>query len=172
MSNTWNARCIELQNTGERYQSTPLFADIPADMTEEEKELSEFTPSMPPPPPDLPGVAPEAVDFVKKQIAESKEVVVWSLEYCEFCWTLTSFLDRLQVPYTKIGIGSFEYAKDQMGNKYHAALSDMAECVSFPQLFIDGEFKGSDVDACMMWKKGEFQSILEEAGLENDNFGK
>jgi cysteine synthase A len=158
-------------DTGERYLSTPLFADIPADMTEEEKELAASTPSMPPPPPDLPGVVPEAVVFVKKQISDHK-VVVWSLEYCEFCWTLTSFLDRLQVPYTKIDIDSFEYAKDQMGNKYRAALSDMTECVTFPQLFIDGEFKGGAVDACMMWKKGEFQSVLEEAGLKNDNFGK
>ena len=89
-------------------------------MMEEEKELSAFTPSMPPPPPDLPGVAPEAVDFVKKQIADN-EVVVWSLKYNEFCWTLISFLDRPQVPYTKIGISSFEYAKDQMGNKHQAA---------------------------------------------------
>ena len=171
MSNTRNVLCIEIQNTGDRYQSTPLFADIAADMTEEDKELSAFTPSMPPPPPDLPGVAPEAVDFVKKQIADN-EVVVWSLKYNEFCWTLISFLDRPQVPYTKIGISSFEYAKDQMGNKHHAALSDMAECVSFPQLFIDGEFKGGAVDACMTWKKDEFQPILEEAGLKNDNFGK
>ena len=115
MSNTRNVLCIEIQNTGDRHLFTPLFADIPADMTEEEKELSEFTPSMPPPPPDLPGVAPEAVDFVKTQIADN-EVVVWSLEYSEFCWTLTSFLDRLQVPYTKIGTDSFEYAKDQMWN--------------------------------------------------------
>ena len=34
-----------LPDTGERYLSTPLFADIPADMTEEEVQISRSTPS-------------------------------------------------------------------------------------------------------------------------------
>jgi cysteine synthase A len=34
-----------LPDTGERYLSTPLFADIPADMTEEEQKISKSTPS-------------------------------------------------------------------------------------------------------------------------------
>ena len=34
-----------LPDTGERYLSTPLFADIPADMTEEEIGISKSTPS-------------------------------------------------------------------------------------------------------------------------------
>jgi cysteine synthase len=34
-----------LPDTGERYLSTPLFADIPVDMTEEEQQISRSTPS-------------------------------------------------------------------------------------------------------------------------------
>jgi cysteine synthase A len=34
-----------LPDTGERYLSTPLFADVPADMTPEELEISRSTPS-------------------------------------------------------------------------------------------------------------------------------
>lgn len=34
-----------LPDTGERYLSTPLFADVPADMTQEELEISHSTPS-------------------------------------------------------------------------------------------------------------------------------
>jgi cysteine synthase A len=34
-----------LPDTGERYLSTPLFADIPIDMTEEEVQISRSTPS-------------------------------------------------------------------------------------------------------------------------------
>ena len=40
-----------LPDTGERYLSTPLFADIPADMTEEELEISRSTPTAQMPPP-------------------------------------------------------------------------------------------------------------------------
>ncbi len=32
-----------LPDTGERYLSTPLFADVPADMTDEEREISQAT---------------------------------------------------------------------------------------------------------------------------------
>lgn len=39
-----------LPDTGERYLSTPLFADVPADMTEEETALSRSTPSAQLPP--------------------------------------------------------------------------------------------------------------------------
>jgi cysteine synthase A len=34
-----------LPDTGERYLSTPLFANVPAYMTEEELEISRSTPS-------------------------------------------------------------------------------------------------------------------------------
>ena len=34
-----------LPDTGERYLSTPLFANVPADMTAEELEISRSTPS-------------------------------------------------------------------------------------------------------------------------------
>ena len=33
-----------LPDTGERYLSTPLFANVPADMTEEEIKISRSTP--------------------------------------------------------------------------------------------------------------------------------
>lgn len=159
-----------LPDTGERYLSTPLFDGIPADMTEEEKEIAESTPSTPPPPPGLPGVLPEAVDFVEKVNSDNK-VVIWSLQYCEFCWTLCKLLDRIKVPYKIISIDSFEYAADQMGNKYRAALCEKTDCKTFPQFFVDGKFIGGAADACIMWKKGTLQPILEEAGAKVDDFG-
>ena len=156
-------------DTAERYLSTPLFESIPANMTEEEKELAASTPSAPPPAADFPPVLPEAEDFVKSMIVGSK-VVVWSLQYCEFCWTLTLFLDRLGVPYEKIDIDNFQYAKDNMGNKYRSALQAYTGCNTFPQFFVGGKFIGGAVDACMMWKKSELQPILEEAGVKQNNF--
>jgi len=39
-----------LPDTGERYLSTPLFADVPADMTEEELAISRSTPTAQLPP--------------------------------------------------------------------------------------------------------------------------
>ena len=39
-----NILCM-LPDTGERYLSTPLFADIPADMTDEEQAIFRSTPT-------------------------------------------------------------------------------------------------------------------------------
>jgi cysteine synthase A len=42
--NGTNILCM-LPDTGERYLSTPLFANVPAEMTEEEQAISRSTPS-------------------------------------------------------------------------------------------------------------------------------
>eukprot|EP00472_Partenskyella_glossopodia_P006920 CAMPEP_0197516962 /NCGR_PEP_ID=MMETSP1318-20131121/1925_1 /TAXON_ID=552666 /ORGANISM="Partenskyella glossopodia, Strain RCC365" /LENGTH=544 /DNA_ID=CAMNT_0043066145 /DNA_START=28 /DNA_END=1662 /DNA_ORIENTATION=- len=154
-----------LADTGERYLSTPLFADIPADMTEEEKSIAESTESRAPPPVPLPEVTDEAKEFNSKLIAENK-VVIFSLEYCEFCWTIFGLMEALGVEYRRVDIDSFQYAKDNMGNKYRSALSDMTGLNTFPQFFVDGKFIGGAVDACMMWKKGELKPLFEKSGIE------
>lgn len=155
-------------DTGERYLSTPLFEDIPADMTEEEKELAASTPSNPPPAPGLPEVEPEATEWVHNQIKTHK-VLCFMLEYCEFCWTLTGLLDALGVEYHRIDIDSFQYAKDNQGNKYRSALQETTGCKTFPQFFVNGKFIGGAVDACLMWKKDELQAVFRDAGIEGGN---
>lgn len=159
---------VIIPDTGERYLSTPLFENIPADMTEEELEIAKSTPSTPPPPPGLPPATAEATEWVQNE-ARSSKVVIFSLEYCEFCWTLTSFLDALGVPYHKIDIDSFIYAKDNVGNKYRASLVEWTQCPTFPQFFVSGEFVGGAVDACMMWKKEELQKLFKKANIKGAN---
>jgi hypothetical protein len=53
-------------------------------------------------------------------------------------------------------------------------LQDKTGCNTFPQFFISEAFLGGAVDACMMWKKGELQPLLEDAGVtkkETNDFG-
>eukprot|EP00013_Stygamoeba_regulata_P000267 CAMPEP_0177636486 /NCGR_PEP_ID=MMETSP0447-20121125/4466_1 /TAXON_ID=0 /ORGANISM="Stygamoeba regulata, Strain BSH-02190019" /LENGTH=510 /DNA_ID=CAMNT_0019138355 /DNA_START=202 /DNA_END=1734 /DNA_ORIENTATION=+ len=158
-----------LPDTGERYLSTPLFSDIPADMTAEEQALADSTPSAAPPGIELPPVTEEATAFVKAAIAENT-VVVFSLEYCEFCWTIFRLFDAVGVKYNTIAIDSFKYAKDNMGNKYRSALSNLTGCNTFPQCFIGGKFFGGAADACIKWKSGDLQPILAAAGVPTDGF--
>ena len=150
-----------------RYLSTPLFADIPADMTAEEKEIFESTRPTFVAELVLPAVEPQATAFVKKAIADDN-VVVFSLQSCEFCWTLFSLLNAIGVKHKVYNIDAFEFAKDNMGNKYRAALSEHTQCVTFPQLFINGEFVGGAIDACLNWKKGELQKQLKKGKVDFD----
>ena len=153
-----------LPDTGERYLSTPLFDGIPADMTAEEKELAATTPSSPPPGITLPPVSEEATSFVLSTVKEHK-IVIWSLEYCEFCWTIVKFFDTIGVPYHKIDIDAFYLAKDNQGNKYRSALQAHTDCVTFPQFFVAGKFHGGAADACLKWKKNELQGIFKAADV-------
>ena len=117
----------------------------------------------PPPPAALPAVTPAATEFVEGFVREHK-VAIFSLEYCEFCWTIFRFFDAIGVPYSKVNIDAFEYAEGNMGNAYRAALQERTDCKTFPQFFIDGEYHGGAADACVKWRKGELQPLLEAAG--------
>ncbi len=159
---------VVLADTAERYLSTPLFADIQADMTPEEAELAKV--ETPPPVISLPEPTRKAVSFLEQE-NEQHQVVIWSLEYCEFCWTLVDFFKAIGVEATVINIDAFQYAKDNFGNKVRAALSAKTGCNTFPQCFISKEFMGGAADACLKWKSGELQTLFKEKGVVyNDKY--
>jgi len=153
-------------DTGERYLSTPLFADIPADMTAEEKALKDECP----PTFALPQPLPEADDQSRqcvKDVIKSDKLVYFAFNDCEFCWTLGLLLEAIGVKATKIAFDTSEYAKDNFGNKIRKALQEHTSVVTFPQLFINGTFFGGAVDACIKWNKGELQPMLLQAGVKS-----
>jgi len=72
-----------LPDTGERYLSTPLFSDIPAEMTDEELAIARSTPNYrfdvaPPPPPGgtLQPSSPDAEEFVARLVGDREQPVV------------------------------------------------------------------------------------------------
>ena len=87
-----------LPDTGERYLSTPLFENVPAEMTDDEMALSRSTPSCrfdvqrsAPPPQAERSVAVDAAanEFLNQVIADKDQpVVLFALEWCEFCWSV------------------------------------------------------------------------------------
>jgi cysteine synthase len=93
-----NIVCM-LPDTGERYLSTPLFADIGEEMTTEELTLSRSTPScrFDVPAPAQPAAAvvvpaaldPEAERFFD-HVVQHEPVVMFALEWCEFSWSVSS----------------------------------------------------------------------------------
>ena len=105
-----------LPDTGERYLSTPLFEGIGVDMNDEELALSRSTPGYrfdaPPPRAGGGGRAcrraprPEPVapvdaagrGLVSQAIADNA-VVMFSLEWCEFCWAVRKLFARLGIAF-------------------------------------------------------------------------
>jgi len=177
-----NVLCM-IPDTGERYLSTPLFEDVPAEMTEEEIELSRSTPGYRF---DVPATAPspaaagnpsvpEAVDaaaaaFVADAIADAREpVVLFALEWCEFCWSLRRLFARLGIPFRSIDLDSVDFQRDDLGGRIRTALAARTGVKTIPQLFVGGEFVGGCTDTLDAWRNGRLQAMLEKAGTTFDH---
>jgi cysteine synthase len=174
-----------LPDTGERYLSTFLFADIPADMTQEEHALSRSTPNYrfdvapapaPAPPQQQqaasapPPVAADAEEAVDKILTDPEQrVVMFALEWCEFCWAVRKMFTHFKIPYRSIDLDSVEYQKDNRGGKLRAALTARTSMPTIPQIFVDGEFIGGSTDLFGAWKNGGVQKLLARAGVKYDD---
>ncbi len=164
-----------LPDTGERYLSTPLFDDIPADMTDEEFEISRSTPGarFDAPPPARPDKAateePEieapadAVKFLNDTISDADQpVVLFALEWCEFCWSLRKMFAKYEIPYRSIDLDSVAYQEDNKGGKIRAALRERTGSKTIPQVFVGGQFIGGATELFDSQKDGELAELLEK----------
>src|SRR5262245_49528594 len=179
-----NILCM-LPDTAERYLSTALFADIPADMTEDEISISRSTPNYrfdvtapAPAPAPAPAaasapapqpVAADAAAFVNQAINDpAQPVVMFALEWCEFCWAARKMFGRYKIPYRSVDLDSVEYQKDNLGGKIRAALTARTSVATIPQIFVGGEFVGGSTDLFNAWKQGRVQNLLANARVQYD----
>jgi cysteine synthase A len=168
-----------LPDTGERYLSTPLFADIPADMTAEELEIARSTPNYrfdvaPAPPAPQPlaepqPVAADAAAFVARVVGDPEQpVTLFALEWCEFCWSVRRLFAKHGIAYRSVDIDSVEYQQDNRGGKIRAALAARTSFNTIPQIFVGGEFLGGCTDVFDAYKEGRFQELLEKNHVAYD----
>jgi cysteine synthase A len=173
-----NILCM-LPDTGERYLSTPLFADIPADMTEDEIDISRSTPnyrfdsSAPPPAPQAASVAPpvsvDAEAFVTRTIGNREQpVVLFALEWCEFCWSVRRLFAKHKIPYRSVDLDSVEYQKDNLGGQIRTALTARTSITTIPQIFVGNNFIGGCTELFDAYKQGRFQTLLDEHRVDYD----
>ncbi|HUG73277.1 MAG TPA: cysteine synthase [Steroidobacteraceae bacterium] len=161
-----------LPDTGERYQSTPLFADIPTDMTGEELEISRSTPSgrfdaVTPAPGVVAALAPVpqgdagASSAVAAAIGDrSTPVVMFALEWCEFSWSVRRLFARLSIPFRSIDLDAKALQPDDLGARMRAALSARTGLTSIPQIFVGGELVGGATDVIEAAAGGTLQARL------------
>ncbi|MCP3867092.1 MAG: pyridoxal-phosphate dependent enzyme [Gammaproteobacteria bacterium] len=165
-----------LPDTGERYLSTALFEEIPSEMTLEEIRISKSTPvcRFDAPPPAPPEAAPqrvteEARQFVVDAINDNKyPVVMFALEWCEFCWSVRKLFAHLQIPYRSIDLDSVNYQEGDQGGKILAALNDRTRFGTIPQIFIGNEFLGGCTDFFDAFREGRVRDLLDNNQVEFD----
>lgn len=173
-----------LPDTGERYLSTPLFADVSVHMTDEESAISRSTPgyrfdvgpsSKPAAASAAPAPQPWAMDFVENSARES--VVMFALEWCEFSWSVRRMFQHFGIPFVSIDLDSVAYQDGDRGGAIRAALAERTGVRTIPQVFIAGEFVGGCTDLFDAWREQRAQLLLRKAGvafretLKDDPYG-
>ncbi|MBL8224662.1 MAG: pyridoxal-phosphate dependent enzyme [Chromatiales bacterium] len=171
-----------LPDTGERYQSTPLFADVPTDMTDEELAISRSTPSarfdvasMPASPPAATRAVaadPEATGWLDEAVGDATTpVLMFALEWCEFCWSLRRLFARFGIPYRAIDLDSAAWQPDARGLRLRAALTARTGMPTIPQVFVGGELVGGCTDVIEGLRAGDLPSRLGRHGIDVDLAG-
>jgi cysteine synthase A len=173
-----NILCM-LPDTGERYLSTPLFEDIGVEMDDEETAISASTPryhfgkpaaapaAAPVAQAPRPAPTPVAVDFVDSVIGSREQpIVLFSLEWCEFCWSVRKLFKALDVPYRSVDLDSVEYQRDNLGGEIRLALGDRVKAPTIPQIFVGGEHLGGCTETFDAFKERRLQALLQANNIE------
>jgi cysteine synthase A len=168
-----------LPDTGERYLSTPLFEGIPEDMTPEELALSCSTPgcrfdvkALPPQPESVdapPATTPEAEAFLSAALTDEQQpVVLFALEWCEFCWSVRKMFKSFGIAYRSIDLDSVEYQDGDRGGQIRAALDARFGVKTIPQIFVGGARVGGATELFDAYREGRLQQLLEENQVAYD----
>jgi cysteine synthase A len=167
-----NIVCM-LPDTGERYLSTPLFESIGEEMTAEEWEVSRSTPLCRFDAPSVPApvvaeqkvpVDPAAARFVTDVVGK-EPVVMFALEWCEFCWSVRKLFTKLGIAYRSVDVDSVEFQKEDLGGRIRGVLTDRTGAKTLPQIFVGGEHIGGATDLFDAWRNGTLQGRLDKSGV-------
>lgn len=165
-----------LPDSAERYQSTPLFAEIAADMDDAEWALSRSTPfaRMDAPPPVAiadTSVAPEAGDRELERELEGMLVdgdapaLMFALSWCEFCWSVRRLFEHLQVPLRIVALDAPEFLAANRGVRLRSQLRLRTGSETLPQVFIAGDFVGGCSESFAAVRDGSLARRLAAVGV-------
>ncbi|MCB1606374.1 MAG: pyridoxal-phosphate dependent enzyme [Xanthomonadales bacterium] len=166
--------CV-LPDSAERYLSSPLFAEISDDMDEAEWALSKSTPSArfdrsPTAAAPAQAVDAESLAWADQAMAQwtgdpSRPLVMFSLEWCEYCWAMRRFLQALGVP---CAVAPLDGPEGRIGTRTLAMRLRLGEAsgqISVPQLWFKGEWLGGCDEVFELYRRGELQARFREHGI-------
>ncbi|PHS73786.1 MAG: hypothetical protein COB22_00860 [Cycloclasticus sp.] len=108
----------------------------------------------------------QAVEKLEKEIGGSdKQVVMFALEWCEFCWAVIKVLDEYEIPYRAINLDSADYVENNRGRNIRLALNEKTTWTTLPQIYINSEFVGGCIDIFDECKDGTLQERLKASSI-------
>ncbi|MGV6806509.1 MAG: glutaredoxin domain-containing protein, partial [bacterium] len=117
----------------------------------------------------VPEASGRAKAFFENKISDqARPVVVFALEWCEFCWSVKKLFDRCGIPYVSVDLDSAAYQEGDFGGDIRRALNESTNCITIPQIFIGGEFVGGCTETFDEFREGQLQQRLARVGMQFD----
>jgi cysteine synthase len=111
-------------------------------------------------------VQESAGDFIQRVLSDpQRPLVMFGVDYCEFCWAARKLLDTMEVNYEMVDLGADEFHAGNRGREIRQALQALTGSPTTPQIFIAGTWIGGATDLFDEYKEGSFQKLLCAAGL-------
>jgi cysteine synthase A len=172
---------VMLPDTGERYLSTPLFDGVGEAMSDEEMAISNSTDGyrfdahsspLTAAAARAPALEPHAVAYVEAAIRDPKQpVVLFALEWCEFCWSVRKLFDAAGIPFRSIDLDSVAFQKDDLGGQIRVALRQLTHAQTIPQIFVGGRYVGGATELFDAFNDGSLKEMLTSGGIVFDAAG-
>jgi cysteine synthase A len=172
---------VMLADTGERYLSTTLFEGVPEHMDNDEVAISKSTPGyrfdVRPAPKPSDGeddaveitLTPKALSYVDEVTSNRDEpVVMFALEWCEFCWSARKFFDKLGIAYRSVDLDSVAYQDGNFGGEIRHVLAAQTGQKTIPQIYVGGVHLGGCTDLFDSFKDGRLAPLLAKAEVDYD----
>jgi cysteine synthase A len=149
-------------------------------MTAEELEISRSTPlcrfdaqaPAAPAPAAAVAAAPVELDAEARRfvddVVRNEPVVMFALEWCEFCWSVRKMFARVGIKYRSVDLDSVDFQTGDRGGKIRAVLAQRTGAVTIPQIFVGGAHIGGCTEFFNAWRDGSLQKRLAENGIRYD----
>jgi cysteine synthase A len=142
---------------------------VPVEMSAEEEALAASTSTsrapVAPRADEAPAAPPEIDDEARAFVAaalngEEPGVVMFALEWCEFCWAVRRLFQAMGVAYRSIDLDSVPYQADDWGGRIRRALQARTGVTTIPQVFIGAELIGGATDVIASAESGALVTRL------------
>jgi cysteine synthase A len=118
-------------------------------------------------------LSPEAVAFVTEVTSNpAQPVVMFALEWCEFCWSVRKLFKAFGIPYRSVDLDSADYQEDNWGGQIRNALKVRTSAPTIPQIFVGGQHIGGATETFDAFNDGRLQKLLRDSGIEFTDAGK
>jgi cysteine synthase A len=108
-------------------------------------------------------------DLVERLLGDQEQpLVLFALEWCEFCWALRKLFAQCGIPYRSVDLDSTAYQQGDRGGQIRAVLRERTGSRTIPQVFVGGEFIGGSTETMEAFKTGRLQALLRGNGVKFD----